>query len=102
MTMLGDTQWARNLRTAGHGQLVLGRSIEDVAAHELTGTEKAAFLTRCLRYRQFERRGRSTLKSAYGQAVKHLSPADIDLLGQVWFVFRLDRVGSAGGEEVIP
>jgi F420H(2)-dependent quinone reductase len=97
MTMLGDAQWARNLRAAGHGQLVLGRSVEGIAAHELTGPEKAAFLTRCFQYRQFERRGRSTLKSAYGQTVKHLSPADIDLLGQVWFIFRLQAVEPTSG-----
>lgn len=91
MTMLGDAQWARNLRTAGQAQLILGRSVEDIAAHELTGQAKTAFLTRCCQYRQFERRARSTLKSAFGKTVKQLSPPDFDLLGHIWFVFQLQE-----------
>jgi deazaflavin-dependent oxidoreductase (nitroreductase family) len=101
MTMMGDAQWARNLRAAGQGQLVLGRSAEQVRAREIDGQEKTAFLTRCCRYRQFERRARSALKSAFGQNVTSLGPPDIELLSQVWFVFHLEQAKPLADDRVL-
>jgi deazaflavin-dependent oxidoreductase (nitroreductase family) len=46
----GETQWVRNLRAAGHGQLRLGRRVQPLTARELTDTAKPpvlrAYLTR--------------------------------------------------------
>jgi deazaflavin-dependent oxidoreductase (nitroreductase family) len=40
----GTTQWVRNLRVAGSGQLRVGRRVEDVRADELPDDAKAAIL----------------------------------------------------------
>jgi deazaflavin-dependent oxidoreductase (nitroreductase family) len=40
----GATEWARNLRVAGSGQLRVGRAVEHFDAHELPDDEKAAVL----------------------------------------------------------
>jgi deazaflavin-dependent oxidoreductase (nitroreductase family) len=40
----GTTQWVRNLRAAGHGQLRVGRRLEDFRAEELTDADKAPVL----------------------------------------------------------
>jgi hypothetical protein len=45
-----------------------------------------------------ERLGGSTLKSAYGQNVKRLTPSDLDLLGHVWFAFRLEVVAPTSDD----
>ena len=89
MTMLGDAQWARNLRAAGGGQLVSGKRAREVTAREITGQEKTVFLVRCCQHRQWQRPARIALKSAFGRTAKHLDASEIDLLGQVWFVFQL-------------
>jgi deazaflavin-dependent oxidoreductase (nitroreductase family) len=101
MTMMGDTQWARNLRAAGQGQLVLGKSVEQVRAREIDGQEKTAFLSRCFQYREFERRARSTLKSAFGRNVTSLGPPDIELLSRIWFVFHLEQAKPETDDRVL-
>lgn len=95
MTMTGDTQWARNLRAAGQGQLVLGKTAEQVSAREIDGQEKTAFFTRCFQHREFEQRARSTLKSAFGRNVTSLGASDIELLSRIWFVFHLEPAKAA-------
>jgi deazaflavin-dependent oxidoreductase (nitroreductase family) len=40
----GDTQWARNLRVAGEGRLLLGRRSEQFTATELADDEKPPLL----------------------------------------------------------
>ena len=40
----GTTQWVRNLRAAGDGQLRVGRRVEDFHAHELQDDAKAPVL----------------------------------------------------------
>src|SRR4051794_3800833 len=40
----GTTQWVRNLRAAGNGQLRVGRRVEDFDAHELVDDQKAPVL----------------------------------------------------------
>jgi deazaflavin-dependent oxidoreductase (nitroreductase family) len=45
----GDTEWSRNLRAAGGGELQLGRRVEAFAATELHDVEKPAVLRGYLR-----------------------------------------------------
>lgn len=45
----GDTQWARNLRVAGSGELVLGKRTERFTAVELPDDEKPDLLREYLR-----------------------------------------------------
>ena len=40
----GETQWVRNLRVAGSGELVLGRRVETFRAVELSDEEKPSIL----------------------------------------------------------
>lgn len=44
VSLLGETEWARNLRAAGTAELILGTTVEPVAAHELSTVDKAGFL----------------------------------------------------------
>jgi deazaflavin-dependent oxidoreductase (nitroreductase family) len=90
ISMLGETQWVRNLRAMGTAQLIVGKTAESVHTHELQGQEKTTMLAQCCQYKQFEQRARSMLKSALKLNTKHLTPAEIDLLAHVWFVFRLE------------
>ncbi|MFE0024804.1 nitroreductase family deazaflavin-dependent oxidoreductase [Amycolatopsis sp. NPDC059021] len=50
----GETQWVRNLRAAGEGQLRVGRRTEDFGYRELTDDEKPAVLRAYLRRWKFE------------------------------------------------
>lgn len=45
----GVTQWVRNLRAAGAGELALGRAVERFAARELADAEKVPVLRAYLR-----------------------------------------------------
>ena len=45
----GHTQWVRNLRAAGEGELHVGRRIEKFTAHELADADKPAILREYLR-----------------------------------------------------
>ena len=44
VSLLGQTEWARNLRAAGTAQLVAGTAVETVTAHELSTVDKREFL----------------------------------------------------------
>jgi deazaflavin-dependent oxidoreductase (nitroreductase family) len=50
----GDTQWARNLRAAGEGRLLLGPRSESFTATELSDEEKPALLRAYLKRWAFE------------------------------------------------
>lgn len=50
----GVTQWVRNLRTAGRGDLRVGRRVDSFTAHELPDAEKIAILRAYLTKRKFE------------------------------------------------
>jgi deazaflavin-dependent oxidoreductase (nitroreductase family) len=50
----GDTQWARNLRVAGEGRLLVGRRSERFAASELADEEKPPLLRAYLKRWGFE------------------------------------------------
>ncbi len=50
----GVTQWVRNLRAAGEGELRLGRRVERFTPQELTDAEKPAVLRAYLKRWKFE------------------------------------------------
>ena len=50
----GNTEWVRNLRAAGHGELRLGRRTERFEAVELPDTDKAPVLQAYLERWAFE------------------------------------------------
>lgn len=50
----GVTQWVRNIRVAGEGELRLGRRVERFTPQELTDAEKPAILRAYLRRWKFE------------------------------------------------
>jgi deazaflavin-dependent oxidoreductase (nitroreductase family) len=50
----GQTQWARNLRAAGGGELRVGRRVETFRATELADADKPAVLRAYLRRWKFE------------------------------------------------
>ncbi|MDT7728593.1 MAG: hypothetical protein QOI21_5169 [Actinomycetota bacterium] len=50
----GVTQWVRNLRAAGEGQLRVGRRVEEFTFVELTDDEKPALLRAYLKRWKFE------------------------------------------------
>src|SRR5690242_20269564 len=43
LSMLGDTQWARNLRAVEMAQLIAGEQIEDIRAYDVHDDEQADF-----------------------------------------------------------
>lgn len=45
----GETQWVRNIRVSGGGELVLGKRVETVTVEELADAEKARILRAYLR-----------------------------------------------------
>jgi hypothetical protein len=87
MTMLGDTQWARNLRAAGHAVLISGAAEEAIGVAELAGADKVEFLRQVFQVPQFARRARTTFRSAFGSRPTHLGATEIAMLSEVWFVF---------------
>jgi deazaflavin-dependent oxidoreductase (nitroreductase family) len=50
----GHTQWVRNLRVAGGGELRVGRRVEDFTATEIADDDKPAVLREYLRRWKFE------------------------------------------------
>ena len=50
----GNTQWVRNLRAAGAGELRIGRKVEPFTATEVTDDAKPAILRNYLRRWKFE------------------------------------------------
>ena len=86
ISMLGESQWARNLRAAGEAKLLAGKNVESVRAYEIVGEEKAAFLTWYCQHPEFAQRARYALKAATNQ----FTPAEIERLCQLWPVFRLE------------
>jgi deazaflavin-dependent oxidoreductase (nitroreductase family) len=50
----GNTQWVRNLRAAGHGELRIGRKAEPFTATEIADDDKPAILRAYLKRWKFE------------------------------------------------
>ena len=65
----GHTQWARNLRAAGEGELRVGRRRERFRAQEVADTEKEPLLRAYLRHWAME-------AGIFFDNVKHDAPAD--------------------------
>jgi deazaflavin-dependent oxidoreductase (nitroreductase family) len=95
LSMLGETQWARNLQAVTVAQLIVGKTVEPIRAHEIAGEEKAAFLTWYCQHPQFEPRARYALKVD----TKHLTPAEVDRVARLYPVFRLEPVQSLEPKE---
>ena len=91
ISMLGESQWARNLRAAGEAQLLAGRNVESVRADEIVGNQKAAFLTWYCQHPEFAQRARYALKADSAQ----LTPAEIERLCRLWPVFRLEQIAHS-------
>jgi deazaflavin-dependent oxidoreductase (nitroreductase family) len=81
----GQTQWVRNLRAAGAGQLLLGRRREPFTATEVSDAEKEPILREYLRRWKWE-------IGQFFQGVGPDSPAaEIERIAPDHPVFRLDR-----------
>lgn len=85
VSMLGEAQWVRNLRTAGTAELVLGSAVEPIHTREIHGEQKRAFLRQYFQHAQFELRARYALKVD----TKHLTPAEVDRAAGLYPVFRI-------------
>lgn len=81
----GQTQWVRNLRAAGEGQLLLGRRREPFTATEVPDAEKEPILREYLRRWKWE-------IGQFFQGVGPDSPAaELERIAPDHPVFRLDR-----------
>lgn len=87
MSMLGETQWVRNLRASHSAQLLAGRIVERIRVDEIEGEEKSAFLTWYCKHPKYEQRARYGLKAD----IEHLTPIEIERLALLYPVFRLER-----------
>lgn len=80
----GTTQWVRNLRVAGEGELRLGRRIERFSATELADTEKVDVL------RAYLRRWRWELGTFFEGVGREPSDEDLLRIAPNHPVFRID------------
>ena len=87
ISMLGESQWARNLHAAGEAQLLAGWAVESIRADEIVSEEKVAFLTWYCQHPEFAQRARYALKAETDQ----FTPAEFERLCRLWPVFRLER-----------
>ncbi len=95
LSMLGEAQWVRNLRAAGAAQLLVGTSVEPVAAREIWAEEKAAFLTWYCQHPAYRLRARTALRAD----TANLTPAEVDRLARRYPVFRLEPADTPGQGE---
>ena len=79
----GETQWVRNLRAAGGGELRVGRRIQPLTAEEIDEDDKAAVL------RAYLRRWRWAVGSFFGGSGPNSSDAELRAEGRRHPVFRL-------------
>ncbi len=86
ISLLGDSQWARNLRTVGTAQLITGRTEESIHAHEIQGEEKMAFLTW---YCQQPIHATS-VRYGLGANTQQLTVGEIERLASLYPVFRVE------------
>ncbi len=87
LSMLGDSQWVRNLRASGSAQLIVGKAVEPVGVKEIGGPEKAAFLAWYIQHPQYAQRARYGLKAD----TRHVTPAEIARLAGLYPVFHLEH-----------
>jgi deazaflavin-dependent oxidoreductase (nitroreductase family) len=89
VSLLGETQWARNLRAAGTAQLLVGTSVEPVVAREIRDEEKKAFL---LWYCQHPAH-RLSVRSGLKLTPANPAPAELDRVVRQHPIFRLSPAG---------
>jgi deazaflavin-dependent oxidoreductase (nitroreductase family) len=87
MSMLGETQWVRNLRATGTAQLLAGKTSEQIRAKEIQGKEQADFLTWYCQHPTYIQRARYGLKAD----MEHLTPVEVECLARLYPVFRLEQ-----------
>ncbi|MFL6238137.1 MAG: nitroreductase/quinone reductase family protein [Actinomycetes bacterium] len=80
----GVTQWVRNLRVAGAGELLLGRQVEPFRATELPDDEKPAIL------RAYLRRWKAEVGVFFGGVSATSSEADLRRISPDHPVFVID------------
>lgn len=83
----GETQWVRNLRASGCGELRLGRQRDAFRITELTDDEKPPVLRAYLRKWQFE------VKTFFEGVGPEASEAELRQIATAYPVFRIERVG---------
>ena len=79
----GTTEWVRNLRVAGHGELRVGRRVEAFAARELADADKPAVL------REYLRRWRAEVKVFFDGIDEHASDAQVAEMAPGFPVFEV-------------
>ncbi len=79
----GETQWVRNLRVAGDGELRVGRRIQVFRATELADTEKVEVL------RAYLKRWKAEVGTFFGGVGADASDADLLRIAPDHPVFRL-------------
>ena len=86
----GETEWVRNLRAAGGGELRLGRQHEPIGVEELTDDAKPPIL------REYLRRWRMETGQFFDGATAESPEADLRRIAAHHPVFRIsrDRSGS--------
>ena len=87
----GQTQWVRNLRKAGRGELRVGRRWEPFRATELPDAEKAPLL------RAYLRRWRAEVGVFFGGVTADASDDELRRIGPDHPVFRIDVESAPGG-----
>lgn len=81
----GETQWVRNIRVAGGGELVLGKRAETVTVEELADAEKARIL------RAYLRRWKAEVGVFFNGVGPDSSDADLQRIAPEHPVFRIVR-----------
>ena len=92
----GDTQWVRNLRAAGTGQLVLGRKVEDFSATEVTDDDKGVDDrdTKVEVLRAYLRRWKLEIGRFFNGVSAQSSDEDLRRIGVDHPVFRISSTGE--------
>src|SRR5258708_37088068 len=80
----GTTQWVRNLRAAGRGELRVGRRVEAFTAHEIADDDKPLIL------RSYLRRWRAEVGVFFGGVNAQASDEDLRRIAPDHPVFRLE------------
>ncbi|PXX65464.1 deazaflavin-dependent oxidoreductase (nitroreductase family) [Nocardia tenerifensis] len=81
----GHTQWVRNLRAAGGGELRLGRKVEEFTATEIADADKVPLLRLYLRKWGWE------VGKFFEGVTKDATDAELAAIAPGFPVFRIDR-----------
>src|SRR5579859_2612834 len=90
----GETQWVRNLRASGGGELVLGRRSRPFGAVELVDTDKPPIL------RAYLRRWKAEVGFFFGGVGPDSPDADVERIAPEHPVFRIEEGGGAPKPEL--